>query len=513
MGLRPWGDADFAAAREENVKRYQAGLADMKSGQFRVASKADAITPAHIVLTDFLRQVKPEVIGGVQPDSRVIYAFKPERGELALPMDLGAAVTYALQARERAAQVLSNPGDETLLRTNTHLLGTAVGKPVGVKVILSRSFSAGVNVEVMITAPNVIDYSGMALDLGSPLIEEPPAELTGRPKLTELDEALVRTPLYRSLYQFDAYGGPGGAAQSLLPATIRDVLKNPATSEPMATLPASWILSTADSLKTDVVAYLPDWTLGILLDRLRSKMDLKTLWRNQLKIGVKMENRGGLLVAQPSLPWIADRGRIDRAALGSLLRTYSERSIPEIRDFAAYCERVPRFDEYNLDTTWMKFLDPNGRVFPPISHPHAIRFVSSLKLNRAKRETVFQTAQLSARQIEDLQQLISKETPVYGPRFFATSSSNSDRYSIEAPGPLPAIPGGTLTVTRSIREARLVVKSNGDFWPVSKEELRGAPPANSLPMRMDHLSFRLEGGPGVIIRPHAQVRDIYLVSN
>lgn len=479
----PWKDSDFEFARLESERLYTKGVEEVQTSRMYRGDRADAITPARIVLLDFLRRVKPGLIGDIQPESVTVFSTSPNGREVPMPVDLSAAVRHAMAARERAAQILHIRGDEAIVRNNTALLSVPAAEIRQVKIVLSRSWSSRVDAEVYLIDKGVVDYSGLRIDAGLQVVDDCPAELTGDPVLTEFDRTLIEMPPYASLFSSEAMYGPGRDLVNPPAERLRSQLMDPVTNEPMATLPASWLRSTADALNLDLVGYVPDSAFAVLLDRMRSKPNLRTLWKIQKVIGVEFEVRDNALVCRPVEQWGADRGRVDRTALRKLLRTYTSSSLPRLEDLLTYLDKSPTFAEYNLDTTWMKMLDPNGRVFCYLARPTEIRLLDALKLDRNSEISTFDISTLSPTQ-RALIEKAAGDLSYYSPRHASTySRGGKDDYHILAPT-FPTLVGGLMRVTRTRRSGLLLPRGDG-FIPALDYEI----PERRSERAHPHLSF------------------------
>lgn len=485
----PWRDSDFEFARLEAEKAYTKGGEEVERSGMRLGDRADAITPARIVLLDFLRRVKPELIGDIQPESFTVFSTSPSGREVPMPVDLSAAVRNAMAARERAAQILHIRGDEAIVRNNTALLSVPVAEIRQVKVVLSRNWGSRVDAEVYLIDKRVVDYSGIRIDAGLAAMDDCPGDLTGNPVLTEFDRALIQMLPYASLFSSEAVYAGGRNLVDPPAEWLRSRLVDPVTNEPMSTLPASWLRSTADALKLDLVGYVPDSACAVLLDRMRAKPDLRSLWKMRKIIGVELDVRGNALVCRPVEQWAADRGRVDRTALRKLLRTYTSTSLPRLEDFLAYLDRSPTFAEYNLDTTWMKMLEPNGRVFCYLARPADIRLMNGLKLDRGADISNFDTSGLTPQQRNLLEEAASAAS-THWPDHVSTSSrrSKDDKYSISAP-PSLNMAVGRLRVTRTKRYGFLLPKGDG-FVPALDTEIPATRSERAHPpLRFDAIEF------------------------
>lgn len=485
----PWGDNDFEFARLEAERLYTKGIEEVERSGMRLGDLADAITPARIVLLDFLRRVKPELIGDIQPESYTVFSTSPSGREVPMPVDLSAAVRHAMAARERAAQILHIREDEAIVRNNTALLSEPVAEIRQVKVVLSRSWSSRVDAEVYLIDKRVVDYSGIRIDAGLAAMDDCPADLSGNLVLTEFDRALIQMLPYASLFSSEAVYAGGRNLVDPPAEWLRSQLVDPVTNEPMSTLPASWLRSTADALKLDLVGYVPDSAYAVLLDRMRAKPDLRALWKMRKVIGVELEVRGNALVCRPVEQWAADRGRVDRNALRKLLRTYTSSSLPRLEDFLAYLDKSPTFAEYNLDTTWMKMLEPNGRVFCYLARPADIRLMNDLKLDRGADISNLDTSGLTPQQRNLLEESASGASTHWPDHASISSRRSKDgKYSISAPTSLN-MAVGRLHVTRTRRHGYLLPRGEG-FVPALDSEI---PATRSElahpPLRLDAIDF------------------------
>lgn len=464
--LRGWSDADIEAANQENAK------AALKTAEhYSEAVTADAVTPGRIVLIDFLRKCKAEVIGGLLPGDTLVYSTDPV-WESPMPVDLSRAIDLAVQARDRASQLLkSDPRAFTPagVMTNASLVSLPVRGKVSATAVLHRR-GGRVSAEVYLLADRkVIDYSGLTLSFSAESLVEPPAGLEGPVVLTKHEQAMAQSSAYAS-FEFPDWGGD---IKTLLPADLRDILKDPVRNDPVSFLPATWLRQTTEKLGANLVAFVSDPSVVLILEEFRSQPNLPQLWRNQRKLGVSLKVEDGLLTAVPTNRAAADRGRINRAALGALVASYSEARYPTWSELLKYSEAMPViFSDNNLDFRWMKLLDPNGRAFAPVGNAAMIRFIDSLGLPAKQPRLQKDLAELTKEQLATLQ-LATNFKRSYSPRYLGTRLGGSlpREYSVEVPAFRTPTEGFVIIESKQATGA-IASFTSGAFVAMTDDELK-----------------------------------------
>jgi hypothetical protein len=162
--------------------------------------------------------------------------------------------------------------------------------------------------------------------------------------------------------------GPANAA----PPEWRERILNPERYEPLAHLTGEVLHKTAEREGANLVAVLPDSLVGDMA-RAFSNASMgpkEVLRRLQAQWGMSVASDGGWLIVRPSQPQAARDERVDRAALGRLLRALTARGWWTVDEMAAYAATRPQgLGVMTLDHYFCRIVNPDAdqRLFDPLS--------------------------------------------------------------------------------------------------------------------------------------------------
>jgi hypothetical protein len=156
-------------------------------------------------------------------------------------------------------------------------------------------------------------------------------------------------------------GGPGSEATQLTPEW-RERLSNPDKYEPLAYIAGELYGAAGDAKGMNVVADLPDTVLMPLARRISNGIlganQLVTVSTSELDLNVVQKD--GWMIVGPKYPSEAYASRIDRVALGNLLRRAVANGYSRLDDLAAYAQKQPsRTGQFSFDERLMTLISPD----------------------------------------------------------------------------------------------------------------------------------------------------------
>lgn len=150
------------------------------------------------------------------------------------------------------------------------------------------------------------------------------------------------------------------ASVKISPETLKKI-RNPETFDPLAFAPTDEILSCGKTLGLNVVANLPDSSASLMNGLMGGKMTVGTF---MAKLGgdkeMKRVDDEGWLTILPAKPERARQDRLDRSALGTLVRAAAEKGMASLDDMANYALHAPDPMEGGIGQEWLSMFVPGG---------------------------------------------------------------------------------------------------------------------------------------------------------
>lgn len=397
------------------MQEVRAGIGggDGPGGGFvqRVAS-IGGDTPASRAIARLVRNLNAADFAAMTPGSRVVFTPAPT------PMQKGLGAwkpVIAQLVREQHAyrEAAEAAGDRDPMARMVARTGEGAGEPANAVLIASRQgFEDAITLQLTVSDAQgqlvafgftMLDGVGRQQEAGKPVAEAEPLKLSpdalefakliagrraaGGPQSTEMVVVSIATgdgdeePTMLT-------GSPDGP-KNAMPATWNERLLHPEKYEPLGFLAGEVLVRMADSEDVDLVAVVPDSLLmrtasAFANGSLGSK---ETLRRLQADWGMQAARDGGWLVLRPSRPDTVRDQRVNRAALGSLLRSLATKGRWTLDEKAAYAASRPAgLGDPALDSELCEAVDPDGferSLFNPfLGQTEALRFWGQLTLSQ-----------------------------------------------------------------------------------------------------------------------------------
>lgn len=385
--------AKFQADDRKRIEDHARALVDEgHSTPFR--RYPNITTPAKSLLRDLLLSLDPAVIGGVLPGATLALDSAGTTRENQLPLRIDPLMTiYRANRRKQAQNAWKEPFEigPVTVTSNQALILKQLPADAHLTLNLTRGTDGSVRADLAVKDKStLLDYAtervGFSPEGATQLQIPRDARLSLDPLSTRLQARFSLNSGTHFLVRVGTEAETATHFEKLHPlpdAELLNLLQHPAEVDPLSTLPTDWVLSTAEALKCDVVAYLPD-SINQGIWEAKPKALLTELWPSMATSGVGASIDEGLLTLKPIAFGRADRYRVDRRALQTLLEKFGPSSRPSVADLFDYARKVPAsYYLFRPDVIWTRALDPNGQSFSSFtfeSYYHGLRLAAELPL-------------------------------------------------------------------------------------------------------------------------------------
>ena len=366
---QPWSDEQILEiGKKAAADRVKLAKAAGYNGMPEITYYAFADrSPAEILLHDFIRRYGVARLAAAPISGRITFSTEPVGRLKPLPFSMAPALQAYERTRTRFAEIAPDvPATEQAVVTQYDLARKSLGPWKAVFSIFRPQATANVKVQVTVVDVNgskLLDVAGVTLELSPLLAVEPPEDLKGKVELGDLSRELlehvgkpvsyssgmtVRASEHRVYF-------PPNIPWKVSPE-LREQLHRPDKFEPMGFFASDWLLGLAGVRHEQLVAYVPEHMFSPLATRLVANLSFSELWKAQPTMGLDLVEKEGWLIAKPRMFSRADRYRVDRAPLTSLLQAFLG-GIPTLEQVAAYAVKAPAtFYNSNLDMRLVRLL-------------------------------------------------------------------------------------------------------------------------------------------------------------
>ena len=372
-GLRlvPNGAARAAEASAERARRQQAIQEGIrKKAEAAKAKKPDPGSEMAAMFTGgsagvdaFVPMLDVAALAGMEDGDRIVFATRPTTMQRPLRGDPTRVVTDLIarhnqQAKAMAPKMGEMPeGMEAMMkgplgdrfRRMTQVVQTA---PTKITVAASKGAlgmfgMGGLDVRIEVHA---YDAKGAVIleEVGSLDTDFMAMVAAMQPKKTEPVPAAATPIVYSeeakalasvsTMQNFQ--GGMGLGERAAIPPKLRAYLLAPERRDPLALVPGEGLVALAKARRKPLVACLPDAAFSSMFGNAAPKT-VEEVEAN-LKTGpMRLVPDADYLLVKAADPARARRDRIDRSALGALLRAADDHETPTLDELAAYAVRSP----------------------------------------------------------------------------------------------------------------------------------------------------------------------------
>lgn len=388
---------DEASARKmaEAARKSQSGsLIDLGGGNvssFIANGASPSQSPAQRALIQLLDNLPPATLAAIQPGSRVVFASAPNRMQRALGPGSASILSRFVREQNTWARALADtPRDVPPANTRMIFIGgpdtsakalDALGKALlvvhrmGDGLFLSVEFKAADSKGQIVARAR----SGLSPDPIPPMGPNPPGkaiELSQQAQeYAELMAGKGRGDSSFQSFTFRITTGGGGMAYvadnpeslSPVPENWRERLANPDRFEPLEFVSGEALRAASAAESRNLVACIPD---SGLIPTCRRLVNAKLTPGQFLgfvegELDLKVERPESWLLVSPRHPSEVRSSRIDRGALGVLLRSTLKTGYARLDEAAAYALKQPDLlPESGFDERTLLLLSPEtGRDF------------------------------------------------------------------------------------------------------------------------------------------------------
>lgn len=477
--LRDWTDVEAAAAAKESELTARAVQQQYGRGGSSYGSGFMENTPAKIILLDFLRLVKPELLGSIQGGEHLAFSTTPGRNEKPMPVNLDPATAAFLRSRSKLAAKVPiedyDFGSGMSIKTNALLSHRPVPSKIAIGIQLSRQAHPGALIRASITVSGsaILDHTGLSINMPSATEEKMP-DFKGEVRLSPDSVSLLQASQARirsvavAERQMRMVFLSGGYSPPRSPA-LQAILRQPVLHEPHSFFAADWLFASADSIRSELAATVPDNLISTVAGHVAKTNRLETIWKAFEKLDIKAEVKAGILIVRPRDLARIDQFRVDRAALQKFFATFGSDRLPTIEEKSTYAvTQSPIYSESNLDFFWMRLLDPNALAFQTYD-PSFLRLYATLPSDQklAKRVTI-EATKVSPAQKSLLDRILSSGSNLGG---FSGNYASSGPISDPQPIEIRAFDFPTVTVLRNPAPTFLVDFADGSQARLNEENV------------------------------------------
>lgn len=359
-------------------------------------------SPGGRAIARLLQTMNPADLAAIQPGSRVVFANPSNRSQMGLPASAWRAVETFLQEQKVFNETMRQAqGDEAPLPF-MGVMSDVPGRAAKAYLIINRP-PIGETLTIQFIVAN---QEGQTMGFGFGSLTAEPAPVPAEEATATEEQPIAVSNFGKTLANLlgdtaagapgaisvtaVAPGGRGGgravneftmaegafalmnAARPKLAPDLLAFVLNPERNEPLATAPGDLYLGLAKARNRNLVAVLPD-RLFIPANRRAAAgpirpSDVTRLSRSDWRMDVRED--ADWIIARPMDPVGTRADRVDRAALGVMLRVLDERGELRLDDLAAYARTMPVVGSLNgLDMTYLRVVDPPtatreiGRMF------------------------------------------------------------------------------------------------------------------------------------------------------
>jgi hypothetical protein len=352
------------------------------NGKVNLGSTPDK-TPSARAVAKVLASIDPSKLADIGPNQRVVFSTSPTPMQKSLNGVAARAFSDFIteQSLYTEAYNANQPQDGNTRMIMMNGLGTPnmgngnpkLGLGVGL-VVVQRGFDGGLSVQILAADPNydTIATGSYNLQLPRAVVSnngaagEQPLKISDEAK--EMAKALSNTSggsggpgramMVRAFAASGDGGGfnvtsdGGGGSNVKISPELRAKVLHPEQYDPMSFVPGEAMRALGAAANKNVVALLPDSCFGSLTRQFANDVTasqlLASLTPTHALISKQDDN---WIVVSPGLPASARVNTVNRAALGSLLRSMDKNDtlrLDEVANFALAQDKVPGMNDFDI---------------------------------------------------------------------------------------------------------------------------------------------------------------------
>lgn len=360
-----WSNKALQKRLEETIARIKE-LEKRANGNEQWINFGNGQNPAQLVLQEAIKKLPRKPMTELGPNDRLIYSTAPNQFQRPLPYSPTTLGAF-LDARNRAIDMVKRVPSSPYVRVTTGMgRDTVKYSEVGELIVRVRSQGRGdyIYIDVLIGSRKgelmATASAGMPLrNSGRPDSDLPKGKIKFRPDSLKLARALAQGNRYGLAREYDvAYpSSPWKFDKDM--AEIEPLLRDPALHEPVSFAMADAFFQQAETLKKDLIAYVPDPVAIRAMQRIGgTELGFEHLFAEASQFGCRISN-GEILFAGTDGGDPYGESYVDRAALSVLINKVRTQGYLHLKDIADYVmTRRDQVGQYELDYHYLMACAP-----------------------------------------------------------------------------------------------------------------------------------------------------------
>ncbi|MBX7134289.1 MAG: hypothetical protein K1X67_16570 [Fimbriimonadaceae bacterium] len=362
--------------RERTMKDIERNLSGDNAMMISMASNGSQ-TPAGTALYEILSTLSARDLATIQPGSRVVYASSPTQMQRSAPFDYRKAIDRFVASHNMLANAVAN---EPALPAKVTFQGglDLQAKPIGaisklLLIVNRQAADSPLTLHLKLADPSgkIVGTAQAFVDI-EPVVSETQIKAPEKTiTLSESSDELIKLlredgESSRSSVNVMEINGDrvvmsSGEPESGKPITpgLLTKLSKPEQFDPLSLFVSESLIQAAEAKGAQLVASPPDAAFGAFARALSKESSASTVFSTIGQAGMIAEEKDGWLVLSPTQPFTARRGRIDRRALGSLLRSIVGSGYARLNEMGAYAASLPTYrEEKGPDDHYLEAISP-----------------------------------------------------------------------------------------------------------------------------------------------------------
>lgn len=369
-----WSDAALDKRLKEDAQRRQGILDSMQGGQEGaqiMIRDSQAVSAASMILHEALRKFPARTLAAIGADQRVVFSNQPTRMQKQLPY-VPATLDAFVRVFNRIVGANKATGNPTgsAVKFDTPMSKAEFIQGIAKLLVIADRVGDALQISV-----KVVGLQGQILDEGQAFLGSPrpgagtaPADATGDILVSPTSKGLIQAfqtnedggNQFQFAIRLDNSFGTLSNTPPAKPLTpeVAKILADPVTNEPLSFFVAESLLQLADARKKNMIACVPDTTLGTFAIRLNGgKSTVADLYKSAPSLGILIDEQDGVLLITPESRAAADRTRVNRTEFGRLVASLAK-GYATLDEVARYALAMPAWNDRNLDALWLNAYSP-----------------------------------------------------------------------------------------------------------------------------------------------------------
>lgn len=389
---------------------------DSNGSNWRIMRSLSDDGPAGRAMTRLLAVLDPNLLAKVPADYRTVFSNRPTRMQSPLPAAIsGIAKDFMRDQNLWAEAVKPISREQSGMYVDLfNYRASLTAEPRALLAVTKEPFGTGASLELMFA-----DESGRIIGRAtaslSPDFEEFQKEAMGTSGDNGIKiELSPLTARYMKLFSF--FGANAPAEPAPLDPDLLQVILNPEKSDPLSMTSTEALFGVASARKANLVANLPDVLFAFNFPFIaNSSLTVGSVLAMCKTIQTEVTIADGWMTVMPKYPALSRNQRIDRNALGALLRSAQKNGRISMDDMAQYAQICPVNQVDLMGSPLAMLFDPAISGLMDNNLLNLYRFYGAMSpaqraAMRAPEPASFPLSALTPKQAEALRRI------VYGPQ-------------------------------------------------------------------------------------------------